>query len=468
MKGGDWLSKNLRVSIEQDYLATGKPSKGVVEAYTKYIRGEYQSDVKLSDNPEIENIIKELKSMLKPDTKREGGALKEGTEIEMEHKDTIEKLASGKYSVEEGAKMIAQDHLDERVDYYEIVKQEGLEFGGKVVPHRKEFLGTYFGYDSEGKVIRSADEINEGDEAYLQGGVKLVRPSSIWKFRHIRSDKGIYDNIPDWDGEEKSRKYIDELKEDIKVNGIKEPVRLEFDDEGYAFLGEGNHRLVASLELEKEGYDILIPVTTHKYWRGVTNKTESPSRLFTQEKIDKAKELSDRLQYHFDYLSPHVSELELGGIIEGQLHSECNEPHGCGVKFEVGDSGRVIEAERDEAVIVSSAFNDNDHYTIVGTCSQIASALNVIGGGKNFDGGAKIESENGKQISTEVNSMKSEAKDTDVERRLESGSIIINRRSMADPTIYKAHGTARQIASAINSINGNGVVIENGGAIEKA
>ena len=36
-----------------------------------------------------------------------------------------------------------------------------------------------------------------------------------------------------------------------------------------------------------------------------------------------------------------------GGIIEGQLHSECNDETGCGVKFEVGEGGHIIEAERD-------------------------------------------------------------------------------------------------------------------------
>lgn len=216
--------------------------------------------------------------------------LEEGTEIEMEHKDTIEKLTSGDYSVEEGAKMIAQDHLDERGDYYEVLKEQNLEEGG---------------------------------------------------------------------------------------------------------------------------------------------------------------------------------------IIEGQLHSECNEPHGCGEKFEVGDSGKVIEAERDEAVIVSDTFDkdiscpmDGCKYRMVGTLSQIASGLNVLGGGKAFDKGAKVFNEDGKRL--ENIESKPESKNTDVDKKIESGSIIINRRSMADKKIYEASGTPRQIASVINSINGNGVVIEDGGSIKQA
>jgi hypothetical protein len=157
-------------------------------------------------------------------------------------------------------------------------------------------------------------------------------------------------------------------------------------------------------------------------------------------------------------------EMEEGGIIEGQLHSECNDEEGCGEKFEVGQGGNTIEAERDEAVIVSEAFDNNNRYTIHGNCSQIASALNIIGGGKNFDKGASIMSADGKKLS--FPQMKSEASDTDVERQLEGGSIIINRRSMADPKKYTITGTTRQIASAINSMNNNGVVIEAGAEVE--
>jgi len=62
--------------------------------------------------------------------------------------------------------------------------------------------------------------------------------------------------------------------------------------------------------------------------------------------------------------------------------------------------------------------------------------------------------------------MKKEATNTDVDDVIDSGSIIINRRSMADEKEYKVTGTPKQIASAINSIDGNGVVIEQGAVIE--
>jgi hypothetical protein len=152
-----------------------------------------------------------------------------------------------------------------------------------------------------------------------------------------------------------------------------------------------------------------------------------------------------------------------GGIIEGRLHSECGDD-GCGRKFQVGENGHIIEAERDEAVIVADAFMDNEEYTIEGTPSEIASALNVMGGGKNFDKGATII-KNGEEL--EIPELKKESVDTDVDDVIDSGSIIINRRSMYDEKEYQVTGTPKQIASAINSIDGNGVVIEKGAEINK-
>lgn len=157
--------------------------------------------------------------------------------------------------------------------------------------------------------------------------------------------------------------------------------------------------------------------------------------------------------------SKDSKELEDGGIVEGQLHSECNDETGCGEKFDVGNSGHIIEVERDEAVIVSSAFNNNNQYEIEGTPSQIASALNTIGGGKDFDSGASVNGE--------VLKGTKKTSDTDVDE-IDGNSIIINRRSMYDNTKYKAKGTTKQIASLINNIDDNGVKITSGGTIEKA
>lgn len=187
-----------------------------------------------------------------------------------------------------------------------------------------------------------------------------------------------------------------------------------------------------------------------------------------KNKIDSANPFPDYTKNERDMIMENYTQIptkEAGGVIEGQLHSECNDDSGCGEKFDVGGIGNVIEAERDEAVIVSSAFQDTNRYKLKGTPSQIASALNVMGGGKNFDRGATIDF-NGKIINTDK--IKKETNDTDVKDDIESGSVIINRRSMYDNTIYEVQGTPKQIASAINSVNGYGVVIEDGATIKEA
>lgn len=48
---------------------------------------------------------------------------------------------------------------------------------------------------------------------------------------------------------------------------------------------------------------------------------------------------------------------------------------------------------------------------------------------------------------------------------LEGEEAIVNKKSMRDQKRYRVEGTPRQIVSAINSLNGNGVVIENGGKL---
>jgi len=147
-----------------------------------------------------------------------------------------------------------------------------------------------------------------------------------------------------------------------------------------------------------------------------------------------------------------------GGIVEGKLHSECTITEGCGEKFDVG--GTPIEVERDEAIIVPRAFMIPGQFEITGTPKQIASALNVMGGGKSFASGAKMKDSKG----NEVKISKRVHGNTDVSA-IEPGSIVINRKSMYDKNIYTVKGTTRQIASAINSLKGNGVKIESGASM---
>ena len=304
----------------------------------------------------------------------------------------------------------------------------------------------------KGDIKLSLDETWYSDDT----DVELVPVSELVKFREFDRKK-----TPKYN-QDNSRENINHLKFMFIKDGVKSPLIIEYSKKDNAvLLIEGNHRLNSAFDMGME----YLPA------RVVLKKYDS----FSPKKLESAMKVKGVEPNEYGYIKSNLKPSEVGiqgtmpieykegGIIEGRLHSECGDD-GCGRKFQVGEGGHIIEAERDEAVIVANAFNDNEKYTITGTPSEIASALNVMGGGKNFDKGATIEN-SGETLA--IPYLEKEASDKDVDNIIDSGSIIINRRSMADENQYKVSGSTKQIASAINSLNGNGVVIEEGATIEK-
>ena len=322
------------------------------------------------------------------------------------------------------------------------VEEEKMAEGGKVSSIKSK----------KGDIKISLDENWYSDDT----NVELVPVSELIKFREFdRKLKPKYN-------QDNSRDNINHLKFMFQKDGVKEPIIIEYSAEDDAVLIiEGNHRINSAIDLGMEYLPARIVLKKYgKY---------SPEKLKNTMKVNGIKANSS------NYIPSDLKPSQVGitgtlpityaegGIIEGKLHSECDDD-GCGVKFQVGENGHIIEAERDEAVIVAEAFNNSEIYCIEGTLSQIASALNVIGGGKNFDDGAKIIDN---KKTNELLKSKKQEKDTDVDSIITPSSIIINRRSMADTKKYRVTGTTKQIASSINSIDENGVVIEEGGKIEQ-
>ena len=373
-----------------------------------------------------------------------GGELKKGIKTEMEHKNTISKIKTGNFSVKQSAKMIAKDHLKENDKYYTNLSEmeSNFEEGGKVISIKSK----------KGDIKISLDENWYSDDTK----VELVPVSELIKFREFdRKVKPKYN-------QDNSRDNINHLKYMFQKDGVKEPLIIEYSaQDNSVLLIEGNHRINSAIDLGME----YLParVVLRKYGKYSPEKLKSTMEVYGI-KANSSNYIPSELkpsQIGIEGTLP-ITYAE-GGIIEGRLHSECGDD-GCGRKFQVGEDGNIIEAERDEAVIVAEAFDDRETHTIEGTPSEIASALNVLGGGKNFDSGAEIIENNKKN---ELLKSKIQAKDTDVADIIDSGSIIINRRSMADEKKYKVTGTTKQIASAINSVDGNGVVIEAGAEIKK-
>lgn len=138
----------------------------------------------------------------------------------------------------------------------------------------------------------------------------------------------------------------------------------------------------------------------------------------------------------------------VGGIIQGQLHSQCNPHTGCGEKFIVNNE--KIEAEKDEAILTGEAEHQypTEVFEIHGTIKQIASAINTLGGGNAFAAGAKIMDEKG-----ELFKVINRAENAPPARQITGTVYFINRRSMNDERYYRVKGTVRQIASAINGLH---------------
>lgn len=322
------------------------------------------------------------------------------------------------------------------------VEEEKMAEGGKVNSIKSK----------KGDIKLSLDENWYADDTK----VELVPVSELIKFREFdRKVKPKYN-------QDNSRDNINHLKFMFQKDGVQEPIIIEYSAQDNSVLViEGNHRINSAIDLGME----YLParVVLKKYSKFTPNQLKSTMKV-SGVTADKSGYISSDLkpsQVGIEGTMPIYAD---GGIIEGRLHSECDAEEGCGRKFQVGEGGHIIEAERDEAVIVADAFNDEEEYTIKGTLSEVASALNVMGGGKNFDKGAIII-KNGSEL--EIPELKKQATDTDVDDIIEPSSIIINRRSMADKKKYEVTGTPKQIASAINSINGNGVVIEDGAEIKE-
>jgi hypothetical protein len=321
------------------------------------------------------------------------------------------------------------------------VEEEKMADGGKVNSIKSK----------KGDIKISLDENWYSDDTK----VELVPVSELMKFREFdRKVKPKYN-------QENSRDNINHLKFMFEKNGVKEPLIIEYSAQDKAVLViEGNHRINSAIDLGMEYLPARVVLKKYSKF--------TPSQLKNSMKVEGIKANSS------NYIPSDLKPSQIGitgampiygdgGIIEGRLHSECGDD-GCGRKFQVGEDGHIIEAERDEAVIVANAFKSNEELTIKGTLSEVASALNVVGGGKNFDKGATII-KNGSVL--EIPELKKQATNTDVDDIIDPSSIIINRRSMADTKKYEVTGTPKQIASAINSINGNGVVIENGAEIKE-
>lgn len=97
--------------------------------------------------------------------------IRKGTEMEMEHAETIKAFKKDGLSVKEVARKIAQDHLKENPNYYKILTKLKLAKGGEVVCRS---CGN--SWKSESKVTTCVSCGNDNSSFYKTGGKTLSLP----------------------------------------------------------------------------------------------------------------------------------------------------------------------------------------------------------------------------------------------------------------------------------------------------
>jgi hypothetical protein len=413
-------------------------TKEDIQLISKYDEGGETNELNLTQNNTMNtNNPKDTITMDIPLLIRFSELMREDVKSDVQLHKIIENMLEIK---DKG--VLTMDDYDSIIGTDVQVEEETMEIGGNVNVIKSK----------KGDIQISLDENWYSDDS----SVELVPVSELIKFREF--DRKVSPKY----NQDNSRDNIQHLKYMFQKQGVKSPLIIEYSPEDNSvLLIEGNHRLNSAIDLGME----YLParVVLRKFGKFSPVKMKNTMQVVGIEPNKNNFIPTDLKPSHIGIAGSKPLAYAEGGIIEGRLHSECGED-GCGRKFRVGENGHIIEAERDEAVIVADAFNDNQEYTIEGTPSEVASALNVLGGGKSFDKGATII-KNGEEL--EIPLLNTQAKDTDVDDVIDSGSIIINRRSMADDKEYQVTGTPKQIASAINSLNGNGVVIEKGAEIKE-
>lgn len=147
-----------------------------------------------------------------------------------------------------------------------------------------------------------------------------------------------------------------------------------------------------------------------------------------------------------------------GGIIVGKRHSECDDD-GCGEKFKVGGTGQVIEVEGGEIVMGAESMNAGDKYEFEGkkmTPRQIASFLNVKGGGVKFDNHDESKMKGG-GIKVKVKMAHGGEVADKVATHFKGGEYIITVKGSLSKEKYNFQGkqlTPREILSNLNSTYG--------------
>ena len=154
------LNENIKDEYEEKYskLISFDESEVLKEIreYIKFQKDNFKFIATEKNKKNLENWLNsliKLEDRLIKSYKNKKNNLKKGIKVEEEHRDTVEKLAKGEITAEEGVKEIAKAHLAEDPKYYEKLEEVENPFGRfiEIVKSSKDF------YDAFSKVKKIKD-----------------------------------------------------------------------------------------------------------------------------------------------------------------------------------------------------------------------------------------------------------------------------------------------------------------------
>ena len=112
---------------------------------------------------------------------------------------------------------------------------------------------------------------------------------------------------------QEARTTIDKLKNSLQEKGwTGDPIIVDVDADGYAFIDEGNHRLIAAKELGMK--EIPVKVEFGLAREGISrynnaDMIKNPTQIISKEEINKLKDIAKNRDYHIKYASIYLTDL---------------------------------------------------------------------------------------------------------------------------------------------------------------
>jgi len=137
------------------------------------------------------------------------------------------------------------------------------------------------------------------------GGMAYVPVSKLYNLMDMRDGDrgGLYETARD-------KKRVDEIAERFKKEGYNsddgwyQPIYIDIDADGFGWIGEGNHRVLAAMKLGMTHLPVKVEFGAARDGKYIYHKNYSrvPTRVVTEEKIEQLKEQAGKY-YHIKYAS---------------------------------------------------------------------------------------------------------------------------------------------------------------------